>query len=157
MTAVWDGALKTAQETVKTAGEGVLAIHDEDFETVMAALYATREVRKAWADLEADLEREATAAARERHIKDGELPGIGAFKVRSGAIRKDWDHHALAVAVADNELAKAGGTVDPYGLINALLEAAAVSYWRITRLKELEIPIDEYVTTTYGKSSVQFS
>jgi hypothetical protein len=158
MTAVWDAALKSAQDSVQTASEGVLAVHGESFETVMAALKAARDVRTAWASIESDLEREATGIVRENHLdREGEVPGIGGFKVRSGAIRKDWDHHALAVAVADIEIEKASGQADPYELINALLAACAPSYWRVTKLKELEIPIDEYVTTTYGRSTVQFS
>jgi hypothetical protein len=158
MTAVWDQAIREIRTARENASlDAPVVASDENLPALLTALYDLRNERKELAEIESYLERHATTLARQMKIKKGEVPGVGAFEVRGGKDRKEWDHVGLSSAVVDRHLEAVGGEVEPKAIAHALLEAAAVSYWRVTKLKELDIPADEYCSSSPGRSTVQFS
>lgn len=102
-------------------------------------------------------------AALVRHIYvngehgDVQVEGLPVAKVTRARDRKAWEHRPLAQAVLDAHLTERGfEQPDPWEAITWVLDAAGVSYWKVTALRELGIDADQYCETTPGKPQVQF-
>lgn len=89
---------------------------------------------------------------------DVRLDGIPAAKVQRARDRKAWEHRGLAQAVMDAQMDKRAGEPpsDPWEPIEWLLDAAGLSYWRVTQLRALGIDPEAFCTSEPGKVSVQF-
>lgn len=78
---------------------------------------------------------------------------------RVAAPKKGWKHDELVPVVAEAILERHRdpefGVIDtPYSLLMAeMFEYASVSYWRVKKLKELGIPVEEYCETGEAKTS----
>lgn len=149
-------AMLDAQVAYDSASKSVLAVYDGSLDEVLAALFVVRGLRQKWQQLESALETEATQTARELHVKEGEVAGIGGFQVRTGRDRNQWDHHNLAAEVTRKHLEQSGGSFEPSELVSAILAAAQVSGWRVTVLRPLGIEPDDYCKSVAGRSTVQF-
>jgi len=79
---------------------------------------------------------------------------------KPGSKRKAWDHEGLRnlvyLRLMDLSLDEDTGemTLTPGQAIESLLEFAAVSYWRVSKLKELDINADMYCEVEEGDESI---
>jgi hypothetical protein len=121
-------------------------------------LYALREQRIRLAELEATVE--AKAARAMGSVDRIEWDGYCAER-KGGMVRKHWDHKLLAAKVTERNY------TDPdTGVINAadenlatevvseLLRAAAISYWRVSVLRQMGVDYDDAVETERGRRTV---
>jgi len=82
------------------------------------------------------------------------------IEIKSGSSRKAWDHASLAKDVAQRIYESAididTGEIkkNPKQMMEEMLKYGAVSYWRVTALKDLNIDPDEYCEVSPPKSSV---
>lgn len=80
---------------------------------------------------------------------------------RSTKPRKNWDTEKLAPVVAESILEDAidpetGAVTVPYVVLMCkMFEYASVNYWRVKKLRELDIPVDDF--SDFGEASVSFS
>lgn len=80
---------------------------------------------------------------------------------RVSAPKKDWKHEQLisvvSEAILEQHRDKEFGTIDtPYAQLMAeMFDYASVGYWRIKKLKELGIPVEDFCET--GESKTSFS
>ena len=80
---------------------------------------------------------------------------------RESKPRKNWDTAKLAPVVAESILEEAidpetGAVTVPYVVLMCkMFEYASVNYWRVKKLRELDIPVDDY--SDFGEKSVSFS
>jgi hypothetical protein len=89
------------------------------------------------------------------------IPVEGAtIEVKSGSTRKAWDHKSLAESVAQR-IYESSINIDtgeisktPKQMMAEMLKYGAVSYWRVTALKDLNIDPDEYCEVSPPKNSV---
>lgn len=81
-------------------------------------------------------------------------------EVKNGAARKSWDHQSLMQDVSrrlvDKNIDLETGEVSksPRDLIQEVMEYMGVSYWKVSKLKELHIDADEYCEVSEGKKSL---
>jgi len=82
------------------------------------------------------------------------------IEIKSGSSRKAWDHQSLARDVAqriyESSIDMDTGEVhkNPREMMEEMLKYGAVSYWRVTALKDLNIDPDEYCEVSPPKSSL---
>ena len=86
-----------------------------------------------------------------KHIYDhgqrGEqlVDGIGRVHVHRRDAKVKWDERGTAMAVVDWHMKQLGGEQpDPYVVVDWLLEAASVGYYRVTALRPLGIDPEDY-------------
>lgn len=81
-------------------------------------------------------------------------------EIKQGAPRKSWDHRALADEVSrrivDKSIDLDTGeiTKSPEDMMHELLKYAAVSYWRVSELNNLNIDANDYCEVGESKKSV---
>jgi hypothetical protein len=79
---------------------------------------------------------------------------------RVSSPRKNWDHQALIAVVAESILEESrddetGAVTVPYHvLMSRMFEYASVNYWRVKKLRELGVSVEEY--SEVGKESTSF-
>ncbi|MGH6691988.1 MAG: hypothetical protein ACREF4_15065, partial [Gammaproteobacteria bacterium] len=107
------------------------------------ALARLRAVRASLQRSEAAIERDISDMMHTARTRRTEVPGVGMVEVRRGTQRKQWDHQALAKAWLEAYLSTLGGEIPkPWDVRDALLDAAALSYWRAGVLREYGIDPD---------------
>lgn len=92
-----------------------------------------------------------------RHGQRGEqlVDGIGRVFVRRKDVRVKWDQRGTAFAVVDQHMERLGGeTPDPRDVVEWLLEAAAVGYYRVTALRALDLDPENYRHREKGDPAV---
>lgn len=130
---------------------------EQTMEDLLVLLDSIRTCRQELATVEAAVE---AAAARCMPGDRVELPGFAATR-KGGAERKHWEHNIIADRVAVSVCTDPDtGEIDPesYQLATvvreALLEAAAVTYWRVGKLRALGVRFDDAVDITRGRATV---
>jgi hypothetical protein len=121
-------------------------------------LYALREQRIRLAELEATVEAKA---ARSMGPADRiEWDGYYAER-KGGMVRKHWDHKLLAAKVTEQSYTDPEtGEIDTGAqdltteVVDELLGAAAISYWRTTVLRSMGVNYDDAVETERGRRTV---
>ena len=121
-------------------------------------LYALREQRIRLAELEATVEAKA---ARSMGPADRiEWDGYYAER-KGGMVRKHWDHKLLAAKVTeqsytDPETGEIDATAQDLTteVVNELLGAVAIQYWRTTVLRSMGVNYDDAVETERGRRTV---
>lgn len=147
-----DGTIIAADELNENLDTGLGQL-DRDWETAASQLARLRHARQLLSTLENAYERFIG-----EHAPFGatELLGVGLVTVRRGSDRKQWDHDGLSRAVIDaHVIANEGVSPDPFDVRDWLMDAAAISYWRTTKLKPLGIDVDDYCHKERGRLTVQ--
>ena len=87
---------------------------------------------------------------------DVEVEGVGRVHIGRTRDRKQWDGSGLAQAVIDAHMEEAGmeEAPPPWEVAGWLLEAMAVGYGRVTILRRLGIPPDEFCDSKPGRPKV---
>lgn len=91
------------------------------------------------------------------HGQRGEslVDGIGRVHVHRRDAKVRWDERGTAHAIIDHHMEDLGGeTPDPYVVLDWLLEAASVGYYRVTALRPLGIDPEEYRHKEKGSIAV---
>jgi hypothetical protein len=121
-------------------------------------LYALRAQRIRLAELEATVE--AKAARSMGRADRIEWAGYYAER-KGGGVRKHWDHKLLAARVTERNYTNAEtGEIDATAqdltteVVNELLDAAAIQYWRTTVLRSMGVNYDGAVETERGRRTV---
>jgi hypothetical protein len=84
----------------------------------------------------------------------------GSVEIKAGSSRKAWDHERLASVVAkrihDSSVDLTTGEVlmTTEQMIQEILKYAAVSYWRVGALKELDLTADNYCEVSEPKTNL---
>jgi hypothetical protein len=84
----------------------------------------------------------------------------GSVEIRAGSSRKSWDHDRLASVVAkrihDSSVDITTGEVvmSTEQMIQEILKYAAVSYWRVGALKDLDLTADNYCDVSEPKTNL---
>lgn len=87
-----------------------------------------------------------------------EVEGIGVLDVRRGTARKAWDERSAVGALIDAHLAHGDGVEPtPWEVADWILEAAGISYFRVTALRARGLIAGDYCTETTGKPTVQIT
>lgn len=88
------------------------------------------------------------------------VEGLGVLERRRSASRK-WDHESLLGvvrqrAITDRKVQLDTGEIESpdEAFMRVLRDAAAFSYWRIGKLKSMDIDPDEYCKTSWGSTRV---
>lgn len=82
------------------------------------------------------------------------------IEIKSGSPRKTWDHQSLindvSKRIVDSSIDLNTGEVTktPVQMIREALEFAGISYWKVTKLKELHLDADEYCDVGESKKSL---
>jgi hypothetical protein len=82
------------------------------------------------------------------------------IEIKSGSPRKTWDHRSLIDAVSkrlvDSSVDLNTGEVvkTPTSMIREALEFAGISYWKVSKLKELHLDADDYCEVGEAKKSL---
>ena len=82
------------------------------------------------------------------------------IEIKSGSPRKTWDHQGLindvSKRIVDSSIDLDTGEVTktPVQMIREALEFAGISYWKVTKLKELHLDADEYCEVGESKKSL---
>jgi len=121
-------------------------------------LYALREQRIRLAELEATVEAKAARSMGPAdHI---EWDGYYAER-KGGMVRKHWDHKMLAARVTQARCTSdVTGEIDEdyyrdgYEVVSEVLRAAAISYWRVSVLRQMGVNYDDAVETERGRRTV---
>jgi len=121
-------------------------------------LHALREQRIRLTELEATVEAKAARAMGPAdHI---EWDGYYAER-KGGMIRKHWDHKMLAARVTQARCTSdVTGEIDEdyyrdgYEVVSEVLRAAAISYWRVSVLRQMGVNYDDAVETERGRRTV---
>lgn len=81
-------------------------------------------------------------------------------EIKSGSPRKTWDHQALiddvSKRIVDSSVDLNTGEVvkTPTDMIREALQFAGISYWKVTKLKELHLDADDYCEVGEPKKSL---
>jgi hypothetical protein len=81
-------------------------------------------------------------------------------EIKSGAPRKSWDHESIISDVSrrivDSSVDLNTGeiTKSPVDMIREALQFAGISYWKVSKLKELHLDADEYCEVGESKKSL---
>lgn len=81
-------------------------------------------------------------------------------EIKSGSPRKTWDHKALiedvSKRIVDSSIDLNTGEVvkSPKDMIAEALQFAGISYWKVTKLKELDLDADEYCEVGVPKKNL---
>ena len=84
----------------------------------------------------------------------------GSVEIKAGSSRKAWDHERLASVVAkrihDSSVDISTGEVlmSTEEMIQEILKYAAVSYWRVGALKDLDLTADNYCEVSEPKTNL---
>ena len=84
----------------------------------------------------------------------------GEVEIRSGSARKAWDHDRLSSVVAkrisDSSVDITTGEIvmNTEQMIQEILKYAAVSYWRVGALKDLDLVADNYCDVSEPKQNL---
>lgn len=128
---------------------------DDDL-AALELLFDLREARQKLAEIEASVE---AVAAQRMAAPKVEWPGFVAER-KGGADRKSWEHDRLAWAVVHPLCVDVNGETDDTAAAlvaqvrDRLLNCAAVSYWRVTQLRQLGLNPSDYCSTTTGRRTV---
>lgn len=82
------------------------------------------------------------------------------IEIKTGASRKTWDHKSLISDVSrrlvDKNVNLETGEISktPRELIEEAIDYMGVSYWKVSKLKEISIDADEYCEVSEGKKSL---
>jgi hypothetical protein len=82
------------------------------------------------------------------------------IEIKSGSPRKTWDHQGLindvSKRIVDSSIDLDTGEVTktPVQMIREALDFAGISYWKVTKLKELHLDADEYCEVGESKKSL---
>lgn len=87
---------------------------------------------------------------------EAEVDGVGVIRVTRGQDRKAWDGLGLSRAIIDAHMEAEGleEPPDPFTVAEWLLAGFSVGYGRVTVLRALGIPPDEFCDTTPGRPKV---
>lgn len=85
-----------------------------------------------------------------------EVDGLGVVKYRRTARLERWDERGAAFAVVAAKMEERGGVVpdDPREVVEWLLEAASVGYFRKTALRAMHIDPNDYWNAEKGNPAV---
>ena len=98
--------------------------------------------------LERDIETDAARLMPKKIVQTARVTA----ERRMSTDRRNWQHEDLAKKVIELEW----GNIDhPQDVARILMAYAGFSYWRVTRLRELDIDPDEYCETMPGRATVQ--
>lgn len=138
-----------------------------DIETALRDLADLREIRTALGDWEYLLTEWVADYLGRNTIT---VEGVGTAQVRYGTDRKEWDKHRLLRAVldsfrpptddgevhpSDGGMAEVGGEQVSCSLdLARVLDCFNLPAPRVTALRERGIPVDEFCTSTAGKTTV---
>lgn len=81
-------------------------------------------------------------------------------EIKSGSPRKTWDHQSLiddvSKRIVDSSVDLNTGEVvkTPTEMIKEALQFAGISYWKVTKLKELHLDADEYCEVGEAKKQL---
>jgi len=81
-------------------------------------------------------------------------------EIKSGSPRKTWDHKTLiddvSKRIVDSSVDLNTGEVvkTPTDMIREALQYAGISYWKVTKLKELHLDADDYCEVGEAKKSL---
>lgn len=81
-------------------------------------------------------------------------------EIKAGASRKTWDHKSLMSDVSrrlvDKNIDLETGEIakSPRELIEEAIDYMGVSYWKVSKLKELHIDADQYCEVSEGKKNL---
>lgn len=120
-------------------------------------LHQLREGRASLQRSEAAIEAEIARLFREFRVPGDktEVPGVGVVHVKRGKDRKAWDHQGLAKLVVEQLIERRGGEIPTaWDVRDALMQVAAIAYWRVTELRRHGIEPDDYCEAIPGRPSV---
>ncbi len=81
-------------------------------------------------------------------------------EIKSGSPRKTWDHKSIiedvSKRIVDSSVDLNTGEVikSPTDMIREALQFAGISYWKVTKLKELHLDADDYCEVGDAKKSL---
>lgn len=119
----------------------------KDVNDLLDLLLTLREVKSEFDLLVREVEDDCARLMRKKFVT---TPQLTAERSPGGYNRSNWQSRDLAKKII------ADGDFDhPQDVADMLFELAAVSYWRVTKLRELGIDPDEWCDSAPGRSTVQ--
>lgn len=151
--------LHAAAKAVADLNTSVTAVEYLGARDTAEVLAELRRTRKALADLEASVEAQTVRKAEAESLREFTLANGSPVQFMGGTDRKDWDHRGLAARVADTLQAnpETGEMRTTQEVVSALLDHAAVAYWRVTGLKQLGIRVNDYCQVSKGRRTVKIT
>jgi hypothetical protein len=84
-----------------------------------------------------------------------EVEGIGVVRYRRTSVKDRWDERGAAFAVLEARMRERGGELpDPAEVVEWLLEAASIGYYRKTALRAMQIDPGDYFHSEPGNPAV---
>ena len=152
-----DEALLNLEDAIRGLNVALLGMPSLDFDTAAEMLAREDTARAALAVIHESMTLHTWKARGDRY-GDVVHPTLGTIGVRRGKNRKEWQHDALAGAVVDAHMDATGGELpDPDTVRTWITDAAGISYWKVTALKELGIEVEDYCATLPGKPGVSIT
>lgn len=129
---------------------------DLPFEDLLALLNRAQIAADAIATCVAGLQTAAWRAKGDAY-GDLEIEGLPPVSIRRTAARPHWDDRAVVGELLDRHLNLGDGDMPaPWTVVDWILDAAAVGYWRKTILRGLGIDPDDYLDTVPGNPRIEF-
>jgi hypothetical protein len=123
-----------------------LSVEAGNVEDLLDLLLTLREVKSEFDLIVRDVEDDCARLMRRKHFN---TPQLTAERWAGGLDRRNWQSKDLARKII------ADGDFDhPQDVADMLFELAAVSYWRVTKLRELGIDPDEFCDSAPGRATV---
>lgn len=98
--------------------------------------------------------------AKIKYLKEPASVNGATIEIRKGSSRKAWDHESIGQTVAQR-IYQSSIDIDtgevlksPIDMMLEMMKYGAVSYWRATNLKDLNIDPDEYCEVSEGKKNL---
>lgn len=151
MTSLDSMTLEQAAEVYAEAGARLLAAYDDEPTQPFHVLRTIRRGIARGRDVDALICKHLVATQYGEHIIDG----IGPVKVRRTQASVHWDERGTAFAWVAHKMEQVGGElVDPETVVDWLLEAAAVSYYRKGALRAAGLDPRDFYTSEPGNPAV---
>lgn len=112
-----------------------------DWEGLITQLVEMRAFKREFDTLLRDVELAAAEAMPKRFV---DTPQFSAER-RNSTDRRNWQHHDLARMLVKH---REDDIAHPQDVVDVLLQAAGVSYWRVTELRKAGLDPDEWCETS---------
>lgn len=148
--------LLTAAEHVNDAALGTIdTLGWEDAATLLADLRTA--VSQHIGPVDASLVRQMYLTGP--HGTALEVEGVGVVEISRSQDRKEWDHRATATAVLDAHLSRSetGEAPGPWEVLDWLMDAAGLNYWRVRQLRALGVDPGVFCSEVPGKPTVRIT
>ena len=141
---------------VKAEATAIAAAILEEVANAPAAVIAGREDVIAAADelrVAADMLEEKALGVWPGRYEEVRVDGVGSYARGVKATKDEWDDRGTGLAVAKAALAK-GMIHHPSDVVDILLGAAGVGYWRVGALTKLGLDATQYRTRLPGQPTI---